>query len=970
MKTMAFDDTSVVKRISEKGLLINKRGLLSGIWAITLLLLVCVGFFSYLQLKSIQVQQLSVFENTIVNLVRVNEEHALRTIRAADQTLLYMLEEYTEKQGKLDLAKMISTGVIDGSLFTQVGIIDSDGVIELSSIPFASRLDLSDRPHFKIHQLADTGALYISKAVLGRASGKWSIQLTRRINKPDGSFGGVAVVSVSADYFSKFYAELVLPEKSAAVLVGLDGEVRAREADNNLTSGQNISNAPLFKLVANGQTTGMYTSISVVDGVRRTYVYRVVTGYPLAVMIGFATSGLASMHNRSRNALVLQAAGLCLLLLLVAAVASFYIFKLQKEFKERQRIAVQLRASETRLELALLGGELGAWEWDLAQEKFTTNTQLRNFIGCADEKLVFNRDLLVSLICPQSVNKFFSALSMHLSGKSERFSNESRFRHKNGNWIWITLAGRVVARDDQGHAVRLSGTAQDVTSRVNASLALARSEERWHLAASGSNDGIWDWDVDSGAIFTSIRLLTLLGYENNVSGNSLQQWATHIHPDDAARAHEHLLSHFRGHTDFYRVELRLRCKDASYKWMLIRGRALRNNMGRALRMTGSASDISRQRAALEQVHDQNERLNAIFSLSPDALVSFDQACRVKYTNPAFDKLTGLASTDVIGLSESEFTGLINSHCAATSLFGGLDQLRKLSGPTASKGHGLIELILPTRRVLQAKLKASESASVSHILYLRDVTHETLVEEMKSEFLSTAAHELRTPMASILGFSEVLLTHKLDEVQNKEFLNIILTQSQQMAFILDELLDLARIEARQEKDFVFETLNLSLIVNEVVRGFSLPPGRSSPVIVIECEFISADKGKARQAILNVLSNAYKYSPPGGQVSITFVKSYDNDKGILCGICVEDQGYGMTSEQLCRVFDRFYRADASGKTPGTGLGMSIVKEIMAVQGGKVIVESVSGEGTSVTLLFPAASRGGLQDPIDGSDWVSLI
>ena len=242
--------------------------------------------------------------------------------------------------------------------------------------------------------------------------------------------------------------------------------------------------------------------------------------------------------------------------------------------------------------------------------------------------------------------------------------------------------------------------------------------------------------------------------------------------------------------------------------------------------------------------------------------------------------------------------------------------------------------------------------------------------MKSEFLSTAAHELRTPMASILGFSEVLLTSKLNEDQRKEFLNIILTQSQHMSSILDELLDLARIEARQKKDFVFEPLHLPQTVNEVVRGFNLPPGRSAPIVKIPGVFFSADKGKAMQAILNVLSNAYKYSRPGGDVKITFVKSYNKDKKLLCGICIQDQGYGMTSEQMSRVFERFYRADASGKTPGTGLGMSIVKEIMVIHDGDVKVESVSGQGTSVTLLFSAAGPQGLRDPVDGSDWVSLI
>lgn len=970
MKTIVISDESEVKSALEKETPVYKRSMLVGIWTVTLLLLICVGSFSYSQLKSIQAQQLVTFENTLANLTRVNEEHALRTIRAADQTLLFMLEEYATKQSELDLAGMITSGVIDGSLFAQVGIIDSNGILQLSNIPFVNGLNLSDRLHFKVHKGADTGKLYISKAVVGRASGKPSIQLTRRINKPDGVFGGVAVVSINVAYFSNFYAELVLPEKSVANLMGLDGEIRARQSDNQLSSGQNVSGSPFFKMVSNGQTSGKYIAKSIIDGVERMYMYRTVAGYPLAVMVGFATDELAFMHNQSQSALLLQAAGLCLLLLLVAAVASFYSLQLQRELKTRQRIAVQLRASETRLELALSGGELGAWDWNLLQGKFTTNSQLPNLLGYQPDEVLFSRNLLISLIFHLDVDEFFSGLGLHLNGKSERFKNESRFRHKEGHWVWIGITSKVIEWDSQGHAARLSGTAHDVTQRVTESQALARSEERWHLAVSGSNDGIWDWNLEGGTMFVSVRLRTLLGYESSTNGMFLENWEFDIYPDDVLNARKQLARHFKGDTDFYRVELRLRCKNGSYKWMLIRGRALRNETGRTLRMTGSASDISQQRKALEQIQDQNERLNTIFSLSPDAFVSFDQAGRIKYTNPAFERLTGFASASVMGLAESEFTEKINSHCASTCLFGGLDQLRTQLGTTSFEKSVVIELVLPTRRVLQAKLQVSESASVSQILYLRDITHETAVEDMKSEFLSTAAHELRTPMASILGFSEVLLTSKLNEDQRKEFLNIILTQSHHMSSILDELLDLARIEARQKKDFVFEPLHLLQTVNEVVRGFNLPPGRSAPVVKIPGAFFSADKGKAMQAILNVLSNAYKYSPPGGEVKITFVRSHDKDKGLLCGVCIQDQGYGMTREQISRVFERFYRADASGKTPGTGLGMSIVKEIMVIHGGNVSVESVFGESTSVTLLFPVASPQGLRDPVDGSDWVSLI
>ena len=209
-----------------------QRRALIGVWAIIGLLVVGVASFSWMQLQSAQAKNQELIQNTMFNLTRVNAEHALRTLRSADQTLLFVVSQYKEHQNRLDLAAMAASGVIDTSLFTQVGIIDAKGINLLSSVPFVKGLDLSDREHFKVHQAADTQALYVSQVVLGRASGKWSMQLTRRINKPDGSFAGVAVVSVNTDYFTRFYDELRLPEKSVAALAGLDGEIRLMQQDD------------------------------------------------------------------------------------------------------------------------------------------------------------------------------------------------------------------------------------------------------------------------------------------------------------------------------------------------------------------------------------------------------------------------------------------------------------------------------------------------------------------------------------------------------------------------------------------------------------------------------------------------------------------------------------------------------------------------------------------------------------------
>lgn len=938
------------------------------IWVSAALLICAVVAFSYLQLKNIQAQQRSGVNGMLASLARVSEEHALRTFRAADQSLRFMMARYAAEGNKLDLKAMVHQGVIDSSLFAQLGIIDARGIFQLSNIPFKKGLNLSDREHFRVHITADTGELFVSKPVLGRASGKWSIQLTRRINLPDGSFGGVAVVSIDTDYFARFYSDLNLPPQSVAILIGLDGVIRTRQVDGQASLGRLMSQSPILQLIGEGKVNGAYTGRSPVDGVERVYTYRKIAGYPLVVITGMATNALLAMSTPSRNALIVQTTALCLLLLAGATGLSFYTLRLYRELTQRRRMATELRDSQEHLELALNGGALGAWDWNLREEKFTSNVQLPELIGFQAGEISYGKDAFVSLMHSDDLSAFTAALRQHLKAETEYFQSEFRLRHKSGDWVWINLMSKVMERDADGRAVRLSGTAQDVTAKMNAVQALTESEDRWNRAITGSNEGIWDWNVMTGNMYVSGRLLVLLEYESDKPDITLQDWISYVHPNDMDEAHQALLLHFKGQSDFYRIEIRLRCKDGHYKWMLIRGRASRDQEGRVVRVTGSASDITEQRFSQAQVEDRTQQLDAIFSLSPDAFISFDRELRVKYVNPAFERLIGLSSGAVIGLSEDEFVKKINELCTTSRCMPDMTTLRK-PRTQADEEHTRIELKPPSRRVLYVNLMTSEADSVSQILYLRDVTYETLVEEMKTEFLSTAAHELRTPMAGILGFSEVLLSQKLNEAEQKEFLNIILTQSRRMTEILNELLDLARIESRKGMDFVIEKLNLQQLVEEIVSEFIPPAGRTAPQVESSVAYCMADQGKARQAILNVLSNAYKYSPPGTDVRIVLSPPPATNSHSFVGISIQDQGIGMTEEQLERVFERFYRADTSGKVQGTGLGMSITKEIMDIHRGKVEISSILGKGTLVTLFFPAANDPGSENSAGEASWQSL-
>lgn len=519
---------------------------------------------------------------------------------------------------------------------------------------------------------------------------------------------------------------------------------------------------------------------------------------------------------------------------------------------------------------------------------------------------------------------------------------------------WIETYKKPVISSD-GTILGTVGFARDITERKNIERQLAASEQRWELAVSGANDGIWDWMPETGEMIVSARWSAMLDYTPDELEPRIDSWHSRIHPDDQHLVLAALQDHIEHKTDFYQTEQRLRCKDGSYKWVLSRGRALFDGSGKAIRMSGSHTDITESRNARSRLQDRTEQLNAIFALSPDGFISFDRDHRVKYVSQAFLRMSGYTEEELVGLSEDGLAVKINDLCDA-EVFPSLTSLIESSEGPAVHNRELIELTHPTKRVLEVGIRTSLAETVSQILYFRDVTHETEVDRMKSEFLSTAAHELRTPMASVYGFSELLLAQEFDTVTQRELLGTIFRQSQLMASIINELLDLARIEARRGKDFVIERIEAGALIKLVIEGFKVPDGRLLPVVgeIDRVSFLRGDRNKLVQSLTNVLSNAYKYSPNGGEVRIT-IETAEKHPNML-GLRVVDQGIGMTPEQVTRVGERFYRADTSGKIPGTGLGMAIVKEIAELHRGHLEIASQPRQGTCVTLWVPSASGDG--------------
>ena len=238
-------------------------------------------------------------------------------------------------------------------------------------------------------------------------------------------------------------------------------------------------------------------------------------------------------------------------------------------------------------------------------------------------------------------------------------------------------------------------------------------------------------------------------------------------------------------------------------------------------------------------------------------------------------------------------------------------------------------------------------------------------QMRSEFLSVAAHALRTPVSIIYGFGETLLKQMLlnqnpDPARQREFLAIIAANMTVVSSIIGDLADLARLEARQGEDFIFAATDLGNLVREVVSVFATPAGYASPDLLLPTKplFALVDRNQATQAIAKVLAHAYHCSLPGADMRVAVkAQGLSEAGGIgarMIGIRIISQGAEGNGEESKPSRGRFSRFDTSGGLSNMGLGMSVVREIADFHGGEVRMQSTGRRGTSIELLFPEAAK----------------
>ncbi len=285
----------------------------------TSLVLAALWVVVVMQIDSDRKTALHNAQSQLANVARSFKEHSQNSIRNADETLR-VIKYHHETRGKGDRALLndyFYRGVIDTGFFNQAGIIDAQGQYVFSNLQDHKVIDLSDREHFRVHKDGYSYPLYLSKVVFGRASRKWSIQLTRRLEKPDGSFDGVAVVSFDPTYFLNFHRRIDLGTHGFTAFLDLDGVVRTLRA-GSFSTVEGLKAPLALPTSVQSEASGTFESDRLYDGVHRLYAFERLSNQPLLVVVGMDMQELLAEHESHRFTYLAFATGLTLVLVLLA----------------------------------------------------------------------------------------------------------------------------------------------------------------------------------------------------------------------------------------------------------------------------------------------------------------------------------------------------------------------------------------------------------------------------------------------------------------------------------------------------------------------------------------------------------------------------------------------------------------------------------------------------------------------------
>ena len=511
---------------------------------------------------------------------------------------------------------------------------------------------------------------------------------------------------------------------------------------------------------------------------------------------------------------------------------------------------------------------------------------------------------------------------------------------------------------------------RDATDLVTAETALQKTAERLNEAQRIAEIGSWELDLTTNKLVWSNEIYRIFEIDPRKFGATYEAFLNAIHPDDRA-AVDVAYSDSLKNRQPYEITHRLRMPDGTIKWVEERCETLFDEDGKPLVSRGTVQDISRQKKAEDALNQSEATLAAFMRTSPEAVIIADQNGRITVFSTGAEVIFGHKAADIVGqpverLIPDQLRAAHREH--AEGFAASHETGRFMSERAEIAGLRANGEVFPAEASLA---RMSTPDGLFFAVVLRDVTQQKAVQtelrnartaaeaasEAKSRFIANMSHELRTPLNAIIGFSDLLTDpsgYKISEPKQREYARDIGTSGRHLLKIINDILDISRIDLGNI-ELIPEEVPVEDIVQSCVRMVRIRANEAAIVLMVDIEpdlpALQADRRLLTQALLNLLSNAIRFTTAGGHVVIGACRSVDGTLHLF----VRDNGIGMKAEQIARIGEPFVQGDTrlERQFDGSGLGLSITKRLVEMHKGTLDIESTPGVGTKATIAFHKAA-----------------
>ncbi len=438
-----------------------------------------------------------------------------------------------------------------------------------------------------------------------------------------------------------------------------------------------------------------------------------------------------------------------------------------------------------------------------------------------------------------------------------------------------------------------------------------------------------------------------------LSKQRLEDW---ISAQGASEFRRHFAT-FKAGGSARELEFELVRRDRSLLPVILSATAVRGSDGRFLAGRYTIFDITDRMQAEQLRRVSEERLARIVETIADSIFIVDAGGRITMANAAAEKMLGMTREEITSRTHDDKAWSITRCDGEPFPEAELPFNKVMSSGDPVYGAEVGVERADGRRIIvsvnAAPLCDAAGAPIGMVASVNDVTRRKEVDLLKEELISTVSHELRTPLASLRGFAELMITREFPQEKQREFLKIIHGESVRLTNLINDFLDIQRMESGRQQ-YEFGAIDFKDVALTSIAPFKLDGSKHEFRIEIPADLphVWADGDRMRQVMANLVSNAVKFSPQGGNVTI----GARAEAGVVTA-WVADKGLGIPSELLPKLFGKFFRVatDATRSIGGTGLGLALSKEIVSAHGGRLWVESELGVGSTFFFTVPAVSQG---------------